>query len=240
VALGRVRFGEDVLPFDFEIFGQGIYSPRQAARLTGSTPQEILRWTRGSGPSDPLWNAYYQEIDDTTELSFADLIEVRVVKAFRNASVSLQAIRFAINFAQEKYNVERPLVNLEFRTDGTEILMKALEHDGEFVSLSRKRPGQKVFAEIVRQSLRDLEYHDGIAVRWRPSGYKQVVIDPKRQFGQPVIDDYGVSTETLFSEYQDFQDMQYLSQIYEMPQRLVRSAIQYEEDLQSAHGKSSF
>lgn len=227
------------MPLDTNIFGQGIYTPRQAARLVGTTPQEVLRWTRGSGPHDPLWVAYYHNIDDSTELSFADLIELRVVKAFRRASVSLQAIRFAIKFAQDRYGVDRPLVNLEFQTDGSEILMKALEQDGEYVSLARKRAGQKVFAKIIEQSLQDLEYDDGTAARWRPAKHKDVVLDPQRQFGQPIIERFGISTELLLRELQDCQDESYLALIYDIPERAVKAAVRYEASLQEPDGKSS-
>lgn len=226
------------MPLDADIFGQGIYSPRQAARLVNGTAQEVLRWTRGSGPNDPLWNAHYQYLDDTTELSFADLVEVRVVKALRRASVSFQAIRFAIGFAQEKYGVERPLVNLEFRTDGKEILIKALEHDGEFESLSKKRPGQKVFGEIVRQSLRDLEYDDGTAARWRPAKHRKIIIDPSRQFGQPIVDDFGIATDTLYKEFKEFKEIKYLAKIYDLPETDVESAIRYEHSLDQVDGQS--
>lgn len=205
----------------------------------GTTPQEVLRWTRGSGPHDPLWTAYYRNLDNSTELSFADLIELRVVKAFRRASVSLQAVRFAINFAQELYGVQRPLVSLEFRTDGSEILMKALEQDGDYVSLSKKRPGQKVFAKIVEQSLQDLEYDDGTAARWRPALHKQVVLDPQRQFGQPVIDHYGISTELLFREAREFESETYLARIYDIPRSAVKAALRYEASLQDSDGQSS-
>lgn len=173
------------MPLDNEIFGQGIYTPRQAARLIGSTPREILRWTRGLGSKEPLWNAYYQELGDATEISFSDLLEIRVVRALRRAGVSIQAIRFAIKFARDKFASERPLVSLGFKTDGQEILIEALEQDGELMSLSRKRPGQKVFAEVVAQSLNDLEYENGEAVLWRPTKGKSIVIDPKRSFGSP-------------------------------------------------------
>jgi uncharacterized protein (DUF433 family) len=227
------------LPLDTSIFGQGIYTPRQAARLVGTTPQEVLRWTRGSGPSDPLWVAYYHNIDDSTELSFADLIELRVVKAFRRASVSLQAIRFAIRFAQERFGVDRPLVNLEFQTDGSEILMKALEQDGEYVSLARKRAGQKVFAKIIEQSLQDLEYDDGTAARWRPAKHRDVILDPQRQFGQPIIERFGISTELLLRELQDCQDVSYLAVIYDIPEHAVKAAVRYESSLQAPDGKSS-
>jgi len=230
------------LPLDNEIFGQGIYTPRQAARLIGSTPREILRWTRGSGPSEPLWKAHYQEIDDTTEISFSDMIEVRVVRAFLQAGVSLQAIRFAIGFASEKFGSTHPLVSLRFKTDGQEILMEALECDGELVSLSRNHPGQKVFAKVVAQSLNDLEYQSGEAVLWRPSSAKHVIIDPNRSFGSPVLDHAGISTQILFDDFHQFGDMSYIARIYEIPRSSVLDAIKYEKRLDAInkklHGKS--
>lgn len=230
------------MPLDDQIFGQGIYTPRQAARLIGSTPQEILRWTRGSGPTVPLWSAHYQSIDDTTEISFSDLIEVRVVRAFRRAGISLQAIRFAIRYAQQKFGTEHPLTSIGFKTDGQEILMEALEQDGELVSLSPKSPGQKVFKSIVEQSLNDLEYEAGAAVLWRPQKAKSVVIDPKRSFGSPILEEAGISTRLLYEEFELFKNVGYLSKIYEIPRSLVSDAISYEVWLDatsdSSHGKS--
>lgn len=226
------------MPFDVDIFGEGIYTPRQAARLIHGTSQEVLRWTRGSGPNGPLWSAHYSELDDTTEISFFDLIELRVVKAFRGAGISLQSIRYAIDFAQDKYGVEHPLSSLRFKTDGREILMEALEQDGNYVSLSKRQPGQKVFTEIVRQSLRDLEYDDQTVARWRPSIAKFVVIDPKRSFGDPILDEFGVSTEVLLREYNVFLSADYLSKIYEIPVKYVRDALAFERSLQEDSSSS--
>ncbi|WP_069298897.1 hypothetical protein [Neptunicoccus sediminis] len=220
------------MPRDFEIFGEGIYTPRQAARLIASTPQEILRWTRGSGPTDPLWNARYQNIDDATELSFLDLIEVRVVRAFRRANISLQSIRYAIEFAKDKLGVAHPLSTLDFKTDGTQILMTALEQDGEYYSLARKNAGQKVFSEIVSQSIKNLEYDNGKAVRWRPHSSNSIVIDPKRLFGAPLLDEYGVSTKTLYDDFYTHQNFNYLSSIYDVPEPVIKNAIDYEKFLE--------
>lgn len=229
------------MPLDLTILGEGVYSPREAARLIGSTPQEVLRWTRGNGPNEPLWNAYYQAIDDASDLSFADLIELRVVKAFRHAGLSLQSIRFAIGFAQDKFDVERPLSTLGFKTDGEEILIDALEKDGEYVSLSKKNAGQKVFSEIVDQSLVDLEYEDDHVARWRPKFASGVVIDPRRYFGDPLLDEFGISTRTLFDEFLEFNDIDYLARVYEIPERDIKNAIYFEEtldkQLESVDGK---
>lgn len=219
------------MPLDTNILGHGVYTPREAARLVGGTAQQVLRWTRGSGPSDPLWNAEYQFIEDSTEISFLDLIEVRVVDAMRRAGVSLQAIRFAIQLARDKFGVERPLSSRDFKTDGQEVLMSAIEEDGEFVSLSKKRPGQKVFKEIVLQSLNDLEYENSLAARWRPTGFSGIVIDPNRHFGTPLLSEYGISTATIFSENKTFNDASYLAKIYEIPLQIIKQAISYEASL---------
>lgn len=225
------------MPLDLSILGHGVYSPREVARLIGCTPQEVLRWTRGSGPFDPLWKGYYQEIDDSTELSFADLVEVRVVKSLRIAKISMQAIRYAIQLAKDKYGIERPLSSLGFRTDGQEILIEALEKDGQLMSLSKKRPGQKVFKDIVQQSLVDLEYKEDRPILWRPKNAKHIVIDPSRFFGDPVIDEYGISSNTLYREYNEFEDIRYLSQIYEIPLPYIKDAIAFESHLDSTQGQ---
>ena len=219
------------MPLDVDIFGQGIYSPRQAARLIGGTSQEILRWTRGSGPTEPLWHGHYQKLDNATEISFADLIEVRLVRAFRQAGVSLQAIRFAIDFAKEKFSADHPFSSIGFKTDGDEILMEAVEKDGQLVSLSRHSAGQKVFTKIIEQSLNDLEYDGSRVSLWRPKSAKHVVIDPNRAFGSPIIDEFGISTKMLFDEAAGGATVKYLSSIYEIPRSSVDDAVKYERKL---------
>lgn len=227
------------MPLDNSILGQGVYTPREAARLVGTNAQQILRWTRGSSADEPLWHAHYQFLDDdVTEISFSDLIEVRVVAAMRKVGISLQAIRFAIAFAQEKFGIEHPLASQSFKIDGREILMDAIEKDGEYVSLSRLRPGQKVFKEIVSQSLNDLEYDDNFVARWRPKGHQEVIIDPRRFFGDPILDKFAVSTKTIYCESKSF-DEKYLSKIYEIPLRAIRASILFEQSLDEAYGQSS-
>lgn len=227
------------MPLDGAILGEGIYSPRQAARLLGTSPQDVIRWTRGSGPAAPLWRAHYQFLDDTTEVSFLDLVELRVVRALRAAQISLQAIRYAIEFAQKRFEIDRPLATVRFKTDGTEILMDAVERDGELVSLSKKRPGQKVFSRLVEQSVSGLEFEGSRVKRWRPDQTKYVVIDPERAFGDPVLDEFGVSTRVLLQEFERFRDYKYLSRLYEVDVAQIRDAVLFEERLNQPTGRNS-
>jgi len=117
--------------------------------------------------------------------------------------------------------------------------MDAVENDGNLVSLSKKRPGQKVFAEIIKSSLSDIEYENDTAARWRPDGFKDIIIDPKRSFGEPITDIFGISTLTIASEYSEFQDAQYLSKIYEVPVGLIRQCINYEAQLDALSERKS-
>lgn len=227
------------MPLDGAILGEGIYSPREAARLLGGTPQDVLRWTRGSGPQEPLWKAHYQFLDDTAEISFQDLIELRVVRALRLANISLQAIRYAIGLAQRRFGIERPLSTTQFKTDGVEILMDAVEQDGELVSLSKRRPGQKVFSKIVEQSVSGLEFDKTQVARWRPSQSKHIVIDPMRSFGEPIIDKAGIATRVIYREFDRDKDHKYLARLYEIDVSLVRDAIGFEDSLNQPSGKNS-
>lgn len=219
------------MALDVPIFGEGIYRPREAARLIGITPQEVLRWTRGSGPNEPIWKAHYQYLDDTTEISFLDLVELRAVRALRLGGISLQAIRYAIKLAQDKFGIMRPLSTVQFKTDGPEILMDAAEMDDELVSLSKKRPTQKVFKKLVAQSVSDLEYEGSEIVRWRPSSAKHVVVDPGRAFGTPLIDEVGISTEVLYREWDRHRDYKLVGRLYEVQEHMVRDAVQFEDRL---------
>lgn len=227
------------MPLDHEIFGEGIYTPREAARLIGCSPLDVRRWTRGSGTIEALWDGYYQDLDDAVEINFADLIELRTVFALRKVS-SLQAIRYAYDLARETFSEERPFLTMNFKTDGNEILVKSAENDENLTSLSKKRPTQKTFGRLIEQSLKDLEYEGEKVVRWRPAAAKQVVIDPTRLFGTPVLDDFGVATRTLFEEFELFEDANYLSKIYEIPKKLVLTAIKFEMKLnEGLNGQSS-
>ncbi|MBC6442568.1 MAG: hypothetical protein GDA53_05470 [Rhodobacteraceae bacterium] len=237
-------------PDDHTILGKGVYTPAEAARLVRTTARQVLCWTSGSGRSAPLWRAHYRFLaDDVKDVSFLDLVELRVVVAMRRAGVALQSIRYALSFAQDRLGIERPLASHAFKVEGTELLIEAAGRAGAFlesagcagglVSLSKGSAGQSVFRGIIDQSLKDLEYDDNLAARWRPRGFRDVIIDPGRRFGAPILDEFGLSTGIIFKEYRAFRDIGYLASIYEIPARVLRAGIDFEADLDKAHGQGS-
>src|SRR3954463_14576027 len=142
------------------IFGRGVYDATEAVRLLNFkrdvtslgrsvSRNTISRWLTGydymvqgeKRHSEPLWQSDYVNDNQTLEISFRDLIELRFVKAFRDAGLGLPTIRECFLRAVEEVKDERPFSTSKFRTDGKTIFLD-ITHDvreGELIDLRRKQ-----------------------------------------------------------------------------------------------------
>ena len=182
--------------------------------------------------SDPLWRPDYINEDDTIELSFRDLIELRFVKAFRDVGLSLPTIRECFMRAVEAVNDQRPFSTRKFRTDGRTIFLE-ITHDireGELLDLKRR---QVAFHRILAPSLHDLEFDADIVARWYPLGTsrKSIVVDPARAFGRPIVAAGGVPTEVLSQAAEIEGAPEKVAKLYEVPLPAVRDAVSFQQRL---------
>jgi uncharacterized protein (DUF433 family) len=205
------------------------------------SPQTIKRWLRGYDysidrgvirHSAPLWVPDYANDDDTIELSFRDLIELRFVKAFRDIGLSLPTIRECFKRAVESVQDERPFSTQRFRTDGRTIFLE-ITHDvqeGELLDLKRR---QGAFHRVVAPSLHDLEFDADIVARWFPLGMsrKTVVVDPRRSFGRPIADPSGVPTEILSEAAGIEGSTEKVAQLYQVSHAAVLDAVAFQQQL---------
>jgi uncharacterized protein (DUF433 family) len=190
---------------------KGIYSVSQAARLTGVPQRRIRRWIRGYSfgkntdqrEMPPVWHGQWDPIDHELALGFLDLIELRFVDAFVQHGVSWKELRLAHEGASARVGSEHPFCTGRFCTDGRRILedlakaAPALRHQHSgFRDVVRN---QQYFDRIMRPIIVQLEFRRQVElVRWWPLGKRrQVVLDPCRQFGHPIVVEEGVATRTL-------------------------------------------
>ena len=91
-----------------------------------------------------------------------------------------------------------PFCTNRFATDGDTIFLELREKNQE-VMLWDMKTVQRVFERIIRPFVRDVEFDGGkIPRRWWPKGKaKQVALDPRRSFGQPIIFREGIPTQIL-------------------------------------------
>lgn len=226
-------------PSNVSQIGTGFYTVPEAARLLKIRPLNIRRWlggysyTRGDKtvPMSPLWTPQLPGHAHHIELGFRDLIELRVIKGFIDAGLSLITIRHCLEFARECVEDDRPFSTRRFHTDGRRIFLEGLRRTGEEELLDLK-DRQYVIKKMIDRTFRDLDLSEDIVIRWRPfDGRQSIVIDPQRAFGQPIASRYGVPTVVLANAARAEGSVAEAARLYDASPSAVRDAVRFEHSL---------
>jgi uncharacterized protein (DUF433 family) len=221
------------------LIGIGLYTAGEAEKLVKIPAQRIRRWLLGytyrqdgeGRRAEPLWRPQLPRIGREVELGFRDLVELKFVDAFAKAGVSLHAIRLALSLARSLAGDAHPFSTARFRTDGRSVFLQALDEAWEDTLLDLCKR-QYVFDRIVEPSFRDLDLEDGAAARWWPMSHARgVVLDPQRNFGQPIVGEHGVPTRALADAVKAEGTVAKVAKLYGVPQRAVRDAVEFERRL---------
>lgn len=221
--------------------GIGYYTAVETSRLLKIPARNIRRWLGGYVPTSqgtrsmpPLWQPQLAAANGHIELSFLDLIELRFVKAFKDAGESIKAIRRCLERARELTNQSHPFSTRRFRTDGNTIFLEILRESGEFDLLDLKRQ-QYAIHRVIERSFKDLDLQNGEVARWRPyRGKDTIVLDPQRAFGQPIATEFGVPTVSLAEAVQAEGSVERVARLFEVRPAVVRDAVRFEEGLRVA------
>lgn len=217
----------------------GIYTVPEAHKLTGVSRERIRRWLRGYRSNlrkkqySPLWDSQLPPMENKVALGFLDLIEVKFVGAFLDQGVSWPMIHKVREKARELYpNDSHPFCTKQFVTDGQQVFIDVHNETGES-SLLEIASDQHVFAQITKPFLKQLEFRDGaILERWWPLGREgQVVLDPRKNFGQPTMSDDGVATQVLAASFRANGSIAEVARWYEISPQAVQQAVDYEQSL---------
>lgn len=227
------------------LLGTGLYPLPRAARLVGEESRTVRRWLKGyswkrgdgrkiSGPLWTLQHAQDEEFGDEPVLGFQDLLELRTVARFVAQGVSLRVIRATIEVARETLG-DYPLHAKRFVTDGKKIFLEAVERAGEDPKLLDVRRQQFAMDAVIRPSLLEgIEYGaDATALRWFPVPKRRlVVLDPQVQFGEPIVAEGGVPTDTLAAAYKaEGDNVERVARLYRVKPQEVRAAVAFEQQL---------
>ena len=160
----------------------GVYSLREAERLTGVRACSLKRWLfgysystksdddhvdRSSHSSAPLWQSQYS-LDEFHEcvVGFRDLLELRVVGEFVKAGLPLIVVRNCLDAARELFGIDYPFTAQQFLTDGKTIYLDALNRNSGDPTLLNLRNRRYAFNEVIRPSLyAGIEYAGNVARR---------------------------------------------------------------------------
>jgi uncharacterized protein (DUF433 family) len=222
----------------FHYLGRGVYSLADAEYLTGIPRRAIRRWTTGyrwtsRGQlrySPPVVGAELPQLLGLPALDFADLIEVRFLNAFLDKGVSWKSIRIASQRAKEILGAAHPFSHRRFSTDGHTILAELARFEDDPILLDLVRDqyefdrmvGEYLFGQI------DFGAND-TPRRWYPLGReRQVVVDPERALGMPIIRHGSVPTTVLASAVLAEESIELVAEMFDVEVLAIIDAVEFE------------
>ena len=129
------------------------FNTRTVVRLTGLTQRQIDYWDRTHfvKPSVKEATGY----GSGRLYSFSDLVQLKVAKTLKDKGVSLQKIRRSITYIKKNFpDVEKPLSEMRFLTDGDTIFVLTKDHKAILDTLAK---GQIVFALALGEIIENLK-----------------------------------------------------------------------------------
>lgn len=224
---------------------RGFYTVGEAARLIrGGNARRIYGWLRGypGRQIGPLLHRDYKPVAANEELSFLDLIEVRLVEQFRATGVTALALRRAAENAREMLQTEHPFASekITFKTDNKsiylqEILKRSAQETKDVRLLNLVTNQWEIYETIERLLIEGVEFdHDTrLAGRWqpRPDRFPRIVVNPRVAYGRPAGPS-GIPTETLSDAWKaEAGNDDAVAYWYEVPPNEVREAVEFERAL---------
>lgn len=220
-----------------EVLGKGLYRIPDASRLTGVHPGTLKTWLKGRRytydnrefVSPAKWET--QISPDSAAIGFLDLIEARIIGKFRREKVKWSTIAAASEEAKKALKVTHPFATCRLRTNGQRIFLNVAKdvHDTALIEISQN---QRVFTSVIEPFLIDLDFDNDVASRWWPLGTsREVVLDPQRHFGRPLISRAGVPTAVLARAVQAEGSAERVAQWYEVSLPAVNDAVEFEEKI---------
>lgn len=208
-------------------FGSGIYTTEEVAKILGLPRVKVRRWLKD------YWNArfanssiqYSNGSGAEQVTNFNTLIEFFTFYQLREKGVSAQKIVKAHEVLAEVFKTPYPFATSNILTDGEKVLFEG--NIGEIIKADKTL--QIYINQVIEPFCERIEFDKNrLAQKFYPMGKSHhVVIDPKRKFGQPVIGDTNILTETVFSLFRAGEPIEVIANLYDLKVFQVEDAINF-------------
>jgi uncharacterized protein (DUF433 family) len=214
------------------MLGTGIYKISDAARYVGLSPATLRSWFKPRGDRkrhEPIFTGDYPVIDGDYAISFVNLIEAYVGRAFREKGVGSDTLRRAYVVLQHDMGTPHPFAHAHLSTDGRAIIRKTADllNGTELTDVISK---QRLFKEVEAYLTRIDYGTDDLASSWRIA--EGVTIDPQHSLGKPVISQIGIATYVLANQLAaNNDDAELVADLFGIRPDQVLNAAAFEKDL---------
>ncbi len=222
-----------------------LYSVFEASRYL-QIPENTLRsWV--AGRAYPLRSGVSRRSEPVIELadpersrlSFNNLTEAHVLDALRRQyQVELPQIRRAVSYLREQFRTPHPLVHHQMLTDRKHVFIEAT---GLKDLINASKHGQLAMRDLIGLHLQRVEWDkDGFVARLypftrsrrtpveEPSQPRVVTMDPRVEFGRPVLKLSAVPTAVIADRYKAGESIADLAEDYGEEPLNIEEAIRCE------------
>jgi uncharacterized protein (DUF433 family) len=204
--------------------GEGIFLTSDVAEILRLPYPKVRRWMF------EMWDIRFAEKGKYTfgdeknkAINFYTLIEFFTFFQLRQRGVSSQKIQKAHSIISRELKTPYPFAT-NVRTDGREIWY---EHLDELVNANGKQ--QLDLKAILDPFLQRVEFgKNNLAEIFFPlENSKNIVVDPKKQFGQPIITGRSLQANTIRKMYEGGESKKNICLIYDLKPSEVDDALRY-------------
>lgn len=209
-------------------FNSGVYTIAEICRILNIPYNQIHRW------ANDYWDEqfyklhgykYSHQADGTKVYSFHSLIEYYVFYHLRCLKFSAKKIVIA-HFAMSKaLDSPYPFASAQILVDGKNILFSP---DGDAI-IDADPSLHFNLQELIRPFARKIEFNGGLlAQRYWPLGKnRSVVVDPKVQFGIPIIAGTRITTQSIEQMKSSGDSIKTLTKAFGITTKQVKDSIEY-------------
>lgn len=206
-----------IISIDEPKIGEGIFLTPDISQILNLPYQKVRRWL------GEYWTGYSFGDANNQAVNFHTLIEFYTFYKLRTKGLSVNQINKYHAIIAEDLGTKYPFAR-NISTDGKNVWYEQLD---DLIRADGKK--QFDFKPIIEPFLHKIDFGDGlIAKRYFPlSNTKAIVVDPERQFGQPIINGTSIKAETIYNLYKGGEKKEFIADLYELKLSQVNHAIKY-------------
>ncbi len=212
--------------------GNGIYTVQEIAKIF-RLPYQKVHLCINKYWDGELGKAYEQnyswQIENTKAVGFHTLVEFYVMLQLAEAGVKTRQVLNAHKELAKSFRTNFPFAKREvlenISTDGKKIYLKL---NGDTITLDGSKQLNLDFIKVFFKKL-DFD-NEMLASRFWPLGKDvNIVCDPHRKFGQPIINGTNIQAEAIYRMFLANEPIDFIASLYETSKKNVIDAIAFNQ-----------
>ena len=212
--------------FESPHIGQGVYTAKDASlifKIPYSKVNYWFQWYLKKGKFNIDYQ-YHFPISDKTAVNFLTLIEMFVFYSLKENGAKTSAILEAHSALSKQLKTPYPFAQEDYYSIGNKIFVS---NEDRIVTANKKL--QYVFSEGLIPYSKKINFgNDKLAHKFYPlETSRNIVVDPKHQFGQPIIAGTNILAATIYDWHLGKEEDTFIAELYNISIESVKDAVSF-------------